>query len=70
MMQIFSNPPKVICITQAWLNPAINTFIPGYEFIYFSSLKRAGGVVMYISKKFHYKVILYYDLDCKGCETI
>ena len=61
LIQSLPNHPDIICISETWIThqPITNLSLPGYEFIYYPTKKRAGGVAMYVSTIYQFEITWY-----------
>ena len=71
-IQSFPNHPDIICISETWIThqPITNVSLPGYEFIYYPTKKRAGGVAMYVSTIYQFEITDIFNIDCDDCENL
>ena len=48
----------MICISETWIThqPITNISLPSYEFIYYPTKKRAGGVAMCVSTIYQFEI--------------
>ena len=72
LIQSLPNHPDIICISETWIThqPITNLSLSGYEFIYYPTKKRAGGVAMYVSTIYQFEITDIFNIDCDDCENL
>ena len=72
LIQSLPNHPDIICISETWIThqPITNVSLPGYEFIYYPTKKKAGGVAMYVSTIYQFEITDIFNIDCDDCENL
>ena len=52
------------------INLITNVSLPGYEFIYYPTKKRAGGVTMYVSTIYQFEITDIFNIEYDDCKNL
>ena len=61
-----------MCVSETRIrgDPLVNLSLPQYNFVHDDSTTRAGGVAIYVSKKFRFETEPKFKMKIDGCEDL
>ena len=64
--------PDIVCVSETRIkgDPLVNISLPQYNLVYDDSTTRAGGVAIYVSKKFRFETELKDKMKIDSCEDL
>ena len=64
--------PDIVCVLETRLkgNPLINISLPDNNFVHSDSVTNAGGVAVYVSTKYKFKLDCDLEMKLNGCEEL
>ena len=64
--------PDIVCVSETQIkgDPLVNISLPQYNLVHDDSTTRAGGVAIYVSKKFRFETEPKFKMKIDGCEDL